>query len=450
MRLWTVALSVLAITVTASAENWPQWRGPMGTGVSPERNLPVEWSANQNIAFKAKLGGMGISNPIVWEDTVIVTSQAGVGPLQEGRHPTLARGEDAANEKPLGGKRVDDSTDVTFVVEAFHRSDGRRLWEYRVEAEGSLPLVHSKHNLASPSPVTDGERIYAWFGTGQLFALDMKGKLLWQRHLGQDSTFEIRWGHGASPTLYEDSVILLCDHLPRSYLLALDKRTGETKWIVERGTGLHSYSTPFVARGAKRTELIVNLSERVDAYEARTGEHLWFAGGTNRFPIPVPSFEDGVLYMSRGYRSGPYMAIRTGGSGDVNETHVVWRVATGAPYVSSVLHYEGLLYMVNGGGIATVVDAATGEKVWQDRIGGIYTASPVAGDGKVYLLEESGEMVVLAAGREKKVLARSSIDERTLASPAISGGQIFLRTDEHLLAVGRAESTSASYGAEIR
>ena len=163
---------------------------------------------------------------------------------------------------------------------------------------------------------------------------------------------------------------------------------------------------------------------------------LWYAGEPNRFPIPVATYDGGVLYTSRGYRSGPYMAIRLGGRGDVSETHVEWRVATGAPYISSVIHYEGLIYMANGNGIVTCVDPATGERVWQERLGGIFTASPVAGDGKVYLFSETGETIVLEAGRTPHVLSRNELNERTIASPAISKGQFFVRTDEHLVRIG--------------
>jgi outer membrane protein assembly factor BamB len=179
----------------------------------------------------------------------------------------------------------------------------------------------------------------------------------------------------------------------------------------------------------------VNSSERLDAYRPATGEFLWHTGESNRFPIPVPSAHDGIIYTSRGYRSGPYMAIRTGGRGDITATHVEWSVPTGAPYISSVVHYQGLLYMAEAG-IVTCVDARTGERIWQERIGGIFSASPVAGDGKIYFVSETGETVVLAAGREPSLLERNPIEGRLIASPAISNGRLYLRTDDHLLSIG--------------
>jgi outer membrane protein assembly factor BamB len=430
---------VLALMIGGSvaAADCPQWRGPQGTGTTDDKNLPERWSATENVAWKAALAGLGVSSPIVSGTRVFVTSQIGAGVRRPGNHPRLAQGAGAAaaGERALPTSR-DDRT--VFVVEAFNRADGRRLWEYRVEAEGALPGVHDKHNLASPSPITDGQTVYAWFATGQLVALDMNGKPTWQRHLGKEiSPFDINWGHGSSPTLYQDLLILLCDHGPASYLLAVDKRTGREKWKTDRGRGRMSYTTPFIVDAASGPELIINSSERVDAYDPRTGAFLWHTGGSNQFPIPSPTFHDGVLYMSRGYRSGPYMAIRPGGRGDISASHVVWQINTGAPYISSLVYDAGLLYMANDVGAITAIDAATGQKVWQERVDGIFSASPVAADGKIYFVSETGETIVLRGGREPRVIAKNDIGERLIASPALSNGQIFLRSDGQLFCVGK-------------
>ena len=431
----------LVATVSVTAADWPQWRGPNGTGATSETNLPVRWSASENVLWKAPIGGLGVSTPIVSGDRVFVTSQIGSGVRREGNHPRLVQGGNAAaaGERELGASRKAQASDgkTFFLVESFSRTDGTRLWQHRVEAQGTLPGVHDKHNLASPSPVTDGQMVYAWFGTGQLIALDMNGKQVWSRHLGQEiSPFEVIWGHSSSPTLYEDLLILLCDHEPVSYLLAVDKRTGKERWRADRGKGKMSYSTPLVVNTPSGPELIVNSSERVDAYDPRTGAHLWFTGGTNRFPIPMPVFHDGLIYMSRGYRSGPYMAIRPGGRGDVSKSHVVWESATGAPYISSLVFNAGLIYMATDVGAITVVDAETGQRVFQQRIDGIFSASPVAGDGKIYFVSETGETIVLQAGRTPTVLARNDLGERAVASPAISNGRIFIRTDDHIFCIG--------------
>jgi outer membrane protein assembly factor BamB len=184
------------------------------------------------------------------------------------------------------------------------------------------------------------------------------------------------------------------------------------------------------------TELVVNSSTGIEAYDAATGAPLWHFDEPNQFPIPVAMHHDGVIYLSRGYRSGPYAAIRPGGRGDITKTHVLWHVRTGAPYTSSLVHYDGLLYMAGDVGVITCIDAKTGALVWRERLGGVYTASPVAADGKIYFMSESGETIVLRAGRKPEVIARNPIGGRVLASPAISSGRIFIRTDDHLVAVG--------------
>jgi len=432
---------VLFWNAVLGAEDWPHWRGPDGRRIVHEGALPTEWGPNEGLAWRTPLRGLGVSSPIVVEDLVVLTSQVGRGRLRAGGHPTLVRGgPDPEGELPLGGTRLSgDGDDVVFLVSAFHRDEGSVAWEYALSAEGAQPEAHQKHNMASPSAASDGERVYAWFATGQLVALDLRGRLVWSRHLARDyGPFEIVWGHSSSPTIYADLVVLQCDHESGAYLLALDRRTGEERWKVDRGTGLRSFSTPTVIAGLAGDELVVNASQRLDAYDPATGEWLWSAGEPNQYPVPAATYDDnGTVYTSRGHRAGPYMAIRSGGRGDVGETHVAWRVSTGAPYISSLLYFDGLLYMANGNGIITVVDAETGRRVWQDRLGGIFSASPIAGDGKVYLFSETGETIVLEAGRAPTVLMRNHLNERVVSSPAVSDGRIFIRTDRSLVAVGQ-------------
>jgi outer membrane protein assembly factor BamB len=285
--------------------------------------------------------------------------------------------------------------------------------------------------------VTDGERVYAVFGTGQVVAVDAAGRQVWTRHLGRDfGPWDIIWGNGSSPTIYRGALILLCYHGGSSYLLALDALTGKLLWKTDRPSDVLSYSTPIVVPGPQGGEVIVNSSVGVEAYDSANGQPLWHFNEPNRFPIPVPAFENGVIYLSRGYRSGPYAAIRAGGRGDIARSHVVWHVPTGAPYISSLVQYQGLIYMAGDVGVITCVDAVTGQRVWRERLGGVYTASPLAADGKVYLFSETGETIVLKAGRTADVIARNIIDGRILGSPAIAGGRLFLRTDDEVLAIG--------------
>ena len=419
------------------AENWPHWRGPSFSGVSAEPKLPSRWTDSENVAWKSPVRGLGISSPITWGNLVIVTSQVGSGTVRPG--PRLVQGSNPleAGERPLGSGALSESS-VTFLVSAFDRSSGKRAWEFELPAEGPLQSVHEKHNLASPSPVTDGERIYAWFGTGQIAAIDLSGKLVWKKNVAAAyGPFQINWGHGSSPIVHKDRLILLCYHEPASYLLSLNAKTGEVQWKADAAAGQTSYSTPLVVEAATRAEIVVNSSTGVSGHDVTTGARLWHIDEANRFPIPTPVFHDGLIYLSRGYRSSPFLAIRPGGKGDVAATNVAWKVTSGAPYISSLVYYDGLIYMAGDVGVLTVVDAKTGERVYQERVGGVYTASPVAGDGKVYLVSEDGETIVIAAGRTPKVIERNKLSARQLASPAIANGRLFIRTDDALYAIGK-------------
>jgi outer membrane protein assembly factor BamB len=429
---------LVCLSTSATAQQWPHWRGPSASGLSTETGLPVQWSDAQGIAWTAEIRGLGISSPIVWGDRVFVTSQVGRGDARRGPRLVQSGSADEAGERPLGtGPRAADGP-VSFLITAIDRASGRKAWEYAAPAAGPLPSVHDKHNLASPSPVTDGSRVYAWYGTGQVIAVDLDGKLVWQKHLGADyGRFEINWGHGSSPVVHGNTLFLLCYHDPASYLLALDARTGAVRWKTNASAGVTSYSTPLVIESGAATEVIVNSSDGVSAYDASTGARRWHVSESNRFPIPTPLFHDGIIYASRGYRSSPFMAIRPGGEGNVAASHVVWRAPSGGPYISSLLYYDGLIYMVGDVGVLTVIDAKTGGRVFQERIGGVYSASPVAADGKIYLVSEDGVTTVVAAGRTPRVLARNKLNARLLASPAIAGGRLFLRSDDAIYAIGK-------------
>ena len=289
---------------------------------------------------------------------MIVTSQVGRAPVAGGdSQPRLARDDRslAGREAAIAAADPGAAGDLALVVEAFDRVSGRRVWVHRAPAVGPFPELHEKHNLATPTPVADGERVYAWFGNGQLVALDLAtGRPTWSRHLGTEyAPFDAQWGHGSSPARYRDLVILLCDHRTSSYLLALDAKTGRERWKVARGSGLVSHSTPVVIPGPRGDELLVNSSARIDAYDPATGAALWFAGSQRQTPIPSAVFHDGRIFLSRGYRNSDVLAIRPGGRGDVSATHVDWTAPNGASYVPSIVHYDGLLYMTNEVGIVT-------------------------------------------------------------------------------------------------
>jgi outer membrane protein assembly factor BamB len=436
------SMLLIDLATNLHAENWPNWRGPSSSGVSGEAGLPVTWSDTENIAWKARFRGLGVSSPIVWGDRVFVTSQIGGGESRSGPRLFQASDAAAAGERALGGGASNTSSGMQsaiFLVTAFMAGTGMQLWEFQLPSEGPLQPVHEKHNLASPSPVTDGQRVYVWFGTGQLVALDMAGQLVWKRNMAIElGPFDIQWGHGSSPVLYKDSLILLSYQASNGYLAALDSATGNMRWKVPAPKGAVSYSTPCVVETSGTAEIVVNSSEGLAGHSVETGERLWSIPEASRFAVPVASPDKEIIYTSRGYRSGPFMAIRVGGKGDISKSHLVWKVESGAPYISSIIQYNGLIYMMGDVGIATVSDANTGERVWQARAGGVYTASPVAGDGKIYFLSEDGETVVLSAGRNPRILARNRLNARQLASPAIADGRLFIRDDNTLWAIGVA------------
>ncbi|MBL8233644.1 MAG: PQQ-binding-like beta-propeller repeat protein, partial [Bryobacterales bacterium] len=256
-------VALVLLTIPIFAADWPQWRGPTGDGISTETNVPIRWSSTENVAWKVPLPGLGSSTPVISGDRVFLTSQTGDGPF-EGRSRDF---EGAATARRSG-----QNEKVRFLVHAFDRKTGKELWRHAMDADGGLQPVHVKHNLASPSCVTDGERVYAWFGTGQLIALDRNGKLLWSRHLGKEfGAFDVLWGHGSSATLYKDSLLLLCEHPPGAYLLSVDVRTGKNRWRVERGKERRSYTTPFVIRAGDHDELIINTNEGIEGVSPTTG-----------------------------------------------------------------------------------------------------------------------------------------------------------------------------------
>jgi outer membrane protein assembly factor BamB len=230
-------------------------------------------------------------------------------------------------------------------------------------------------------------------------------------------------------------LILVCYQGSAAFLLALDKRTGKELWKVERPRELKSYSTPLAIETPQGPEVIVNSTASMEAFDPATGKSLWKYTEPTRFAVPMPLYHDGMLYVSRGYRSGPYWAMKAGERGEVPKSKLAWHVETGAPYTSSMVYDSGLLYMATEMGIVTCVDAKTGERVWRERLGGIYSASPVVADGKVYLFGENGETLVLRSGRTPEVLAKNKLDMRVIASPAISGGRIFVRGDRELVAI---------------
>jgi outer membrane protein assembly factor BamB len=385
------------------AENWPQWRGPHRTGVTPDSGAPLHWSPTQGVRWKVPLPGSGISNPIVWDSLVVCTSSD--GPRQQDLH-----------------------------VIALDRDTGRPLWHARFWGTAPTLCHGTKSTMASPSPVTDGEHVYAFFGTGDVFCLDLSGRLVWQRSLaGEYGEFENRFAASSSPVLFEDALIVQCDHFGASYLVAIDKHTGANRWKTDRPEAWLSWSSPVCTQPAgDDAELIVCGSEKMDAFDPRTGDKLWTVRGLQRECIPTPIAAGGLIYVTSG-PNGDTFAVRTGGRGDVTDSHVVWSSNRGNPYVPSAILVGERYYLVDDHGIATCLAAKDGKILWRKRFGGDFTASPVAAENRVYFVNESGSTLVIQAdAKQYTELARNEIGEPVYASPAISAGRIFLRSATHL------------------
>ncbi|MFN4258357.1 MAG: PQQ-binding-like beta-propeller repeat protein [Gemmataceae bacterium] len=384
------------------AEDWPRWRGPDGNAVSSLSPLPTRWGQNENILWKTAIPGEGSSSPIVWGDSLFLTSA-----LDDG-------------ERRL--------------VHCLDRDSGQIRWS-RAIVDKNPERTSAMTGHAASTPATDGQRVIAFFGNAGVVCYDFAGKQLWHRRLGE---FDTELGLASSPVLDRDRVILVCDHDGTrftsfdSYLIALDFATGKEAWKTERRGLERSWSTPILApaTGGKR-ELIVSGQDYVRAYDPETGRQLWQVAGTTGWVTPSPVFGHGLIFVTSG-KDGPTLAVRPGGRGEVQ---AVWQHPRGGAYVCSPLLYADHLYVIHEMGFLTCWEARTGKHLYRERLPGKFTASPVAGDGKIYVTNEAGVTYVLAAGPNFMMLARNVLDEYTLASPAIAHGQLFLRTEKHVHAI---------------
>ncbi len=384
---------------------WPRWRGPSGQGLVEGEGFPDRWSATENVVWQIDVPGDGNSAPVVWGDHIFLTTA-----YDAGRRRSIL---------------------------AFDRKSGKQLWE-SFAPEADPKRVHRKNGYASAAPTTDGERVYAYFGGHGLLIVDFEGKQVWHRDFGEINAYH---GTACSPLLHGSAVILYQDHRGPggSFAVALDRRSGNTIWHVDRSERV-GWGSPVAVRADGREEIIVSSYRRVYSYDPGSGETLWSCGGNLVEVIPSPVAGRGLLFCCSG-RAGPTLAIRSGGDGDITDTHVAWRTGKGSPFVPSPLIYGEYLYMVNDMvSVATCYHAASGKLMWQGRLGEPishgFSASPVGVDGKVYFTNDLGETYVLAAGPEFKLLHVNTLDERMLASPALVEGRWYLRTARRLLAVG--------------
>lgn len=394
----------LCTNATSADANWPRWRGADGTGISTEAELPVTWSS-EDVAWKTSLPGVGQSSPIVWGDRIFLTSA-----LDGGRERQVL---------------------------CVSRDTGEILWTHTAWT-GDPEVTHKMNNRASSTCACDGEHVVAFFGRGGLHCYDLSGELLWSRDLG---AFEGPWGTGASPIIVGDLVVQNCDADDKSYLLAVDKRTGKDVWKTERFT-VRGWSTPILIEAGGRKELVINGHTGINAYDPATGKELWFCKGDRGRGTPtVARYNDIVIAVSG--RPGAMFAVRTGGNGAVNETHEVWRTQRrgGRDLPSPIVVGDYLVVASLNPGIISCYEAGTGKLVDKIRVDGNFSASPFAANGLIYLPNEAGKTFVLRAGRKLEVVATNSIDpadnEVFRASLTPSRGQILSRSDRVLYCIGK-------------
>jgi outer membrane protein assembly factor BamB len=437
-RLFPLFL-ILGSALTASAQNWPQFRGPRASGVAEGRRTPTAWDAekSQNVLWKTPVPGLSHASPVVWGERVFVVTA--VSAEQAPPYVPKDRGIGVAGDEPKHSWRV----------YALDRRTGKVLWE-RVAHEG-VPRArrHVKATQANSTPVTDGRVLVALLGSEGLFAYDFDGKLLWKQDLGVlnpglwgDKT--VSWGHGSSPVIYRDLVIVQADGHSQSFIAAYRLKDGAQAWRVERGE-ITSWSTPTVYEGAGRAELIVNGGRYIRGYDPLTGKELWrFSDNETQVKQQAPLVANGLIYVAGGWPPGRAIyAFRPGASGDISlkadeqaNAHLAWKADKGSPYTATPIVYGDIFYAVADLGFLSAVDAKTGRLIYQERLPTSFSASPVAADGKLYLPSEDGDVYVVRAGPKFELLAKNPMGEALMATPAVSDGTLIIRSRTHVYAVG--------------
>jgi outer membrane protein assembly factor BamB len=436
MRRVALAALILASFSIVYAENWPGWRGPGNLGISTEKGIPTQWDLSRNVKWKVDVPGLGHSSPIIWGNRIFVTTAVNSDPKEQ----SWQKGFFSDERKP-------DSNEIFWEVLCFDRDTGKLLWEQTAVRRKPASGRHTKNSYASQTPVTDGTYVYAFFGDQGMYCYDFNGKLIWSRELG---TFTMRssWGMGSSPVLFKNLVIQTCDQeTGGSFIVALDKKTGEISWKTNRDE-LSSWSTPYLYEGS-RPELIVNATRAIRSYDPATGKLLWECRGpATSITTPTPTSSNGLIFVSSGFvrdEIRPITAFRPGASGDITlkegETKsesIVWRQPTAAPYIPSPTAYRDWIFVLLDQGFIACYDAKTGKELYgrtRIDVGAIFSASPVVVEGKLYCISEDGDVFVIRAGPAYELVARSSLGESVMASPAVSDGKMFVRAIKHLYCI---------------
>ncbi len=434
MVRWILTVLVLWLPGSLTAQdNWPQFRGPDASGLAENPNLPTRWSQTENVAWKTPIPGRGWSSPIVWGNRVIVTTVT-----KDGKYPEAKKG------LYFGGEQFRAPPEEhRWLVVCLDLDTGKVVWQR--EAAKGIPkkAIHIKNSYASETPVTDGERIYAYFGNQGLYCYNFDGKLLWSKPFPAVRT-RFSWGTAASPVLHEDRLWIVSDNDEESYLLCLDKYTGKEVWKKPRDEK-SNWATPFIWQNAQRTEIVTNGTGKVRSYDL-DGNVLWELGGMSSITVPTPVAYDGLLYIGSGYvldRKRPIFAIKPGASGDISlakgqtkNDYVVWHQPQAGPYNPSFLLVDDLVYCLYDRGQLSCYDAKTGALIYdRERLRGQYTVSPWSYGDKLFCLNEDGLTTVVAVAKEFRVLGQNDLDEQCMATPAIAGDRLLIRTLSQLYCI---------------
>jgi outer membrane protein assembly factor BamB len=414
--------------ITAFTTNWPEWRGLNNTGAVAGGNTPVEFSETKNVKWKTEIPGKGHATPIIWGNQIIVQT---------------AVATDKKAEKPVTGAPNPMSPTQTDLIHQFKvisvdKISGMINWQTTVKEEMPLERTHELGSWASNSPVTDGENIYAFFGSRGLFCLDFKGNIKWERNFGQ-MEIVASFGEGSSPAIYKDKVYVQWDHQKKSYLYALDKKTGKDAWTAEREE-ITSWATPLVVEVGGKTQLITSATNKVRSYDAETGEIIWECTGMTRNVIPNPMYANGILYLISGFRGNAIKAIDLAkAKGDITGTPaILWEYNQDASYTPSAILMDGLLYFLKGNnGILTCLNAKDGKVMYSNqKLDGITNifSSPTGNKDKIYVAG-TNVVNVVKAGPEFSILAKNSLDDTFHASPVIVGKDLFLRGFKYLYCI---------------
>ena len=437
------SLTTLALGVTLQAGNWPQFRGPHGQGVSDEAALPSTWSPATNVAWKTAIAGLGHSSPIVWGNHVFLTTAVEGEALPGAKPPVHMLQEDPS--KPASEFVHPDSLGAdrkhTYKVIALALDTGAVRWE-KVAYEGPVfDGRHKRSSYASPTPVTDGTRVFAYFGSEGVYAYDFAGKLLWKVDVGDIKTLGM--GTASSPVLYKNLVILQCDEDggEASFITALDAKTGKTVWKTKRPTSV-TWTTPALVAAGGGEELVTAGNEFIIGYDPATGTELWRAKGLESNTIAAPLVGHGLVIVSAGYPTKKVIAIRPGGKGDVSGSdRIAWTYDKGTAYVPSPILYGDYVYLITDAGLLTCLDAKTGTVKYEGGrppVPAKFVASPVAFGGNLYLTSTDGDTFVVKAGPTHEVLRTNELDEPVYASLAPAQGRLLIRGQSHIYCIKSA------------